>query len=283
MICDLHTHSKYSDGSFSPSELVTAAQQAGLSAIALTDHNTVLGLPEFMEAGRHSPVETVPGVEFSTDYLDVELHILALFVQPEYYGQITEMTEAMHRRKEQSNIDLVERLRKAGYELDYDQIKAATPAGQVNRALIAQELTRLGYTASVKDAFARLLKPSHGLYHPPKRLDAFETISYIRSIGAVPVLAHPFLNLKTEEALRTFLEQAVQAGLQAMETLYPLFDEAQTLTAKRLAEEFGLLQSGGSDFHGICKPDIFLGVGKGTLFVPSDLMVKLKQLVNFKS
>ena len=275
-ICDLHTHSNFSDGSYTPKELIEAARQAGLSAIALTDHNTVLGLPDFLAAGQGSPVEAVPGIEFSTDYLDVELHILGLFIEPECYDEITDMTEQMRIRKEQSNLDLVEGLRRAGYALDYEQIKAQTPTGQVNRALIGKELTRLGYTASIKEAFSTLLKPSHGLYHPPKRLDAFETIRYIRSIGAVPVLAHPFLNLKTEEALRGFLKPAAEAGLVGMETLYPLFDEDQTRLAIILAAEFGLLQSGGSDFHGTTKPDIRLGVGKGNLSVPCRFLEAMK-------
>lgn len=279
--CDLHTHSNYSDGTCTPAELVTAAEQAGLSAVALCDHNTVLGLPEFLAAGQGSPVETVPGIEFSTDYLDVELHILGLFIRPEHYESIMVMTEEMQRRKERSNIELVEALRRAGYELDYGQIKAATPAGQVNRALIAAELTRLGYAASVQEAFATLLKPKHGYYHPPKRLDVFETISFIRAIGAVSVLAHPFLNLKTEDDLRTFLGPAVEAGLQGMETLYPRFDEAQTCGAKALAEEFGLLQSGGSDFHGDNKPDIRIGVGTGNLFVPHALLEEIRQKERF--
>lgn len=281
LFCDLHTHSNYSDGTLSPEELVAAAQRAGLSAIALCDHNTVLGLPSFMAAGQHSTVETVPGIEFSTDYLDVELHILGLFIEQEHYSAIMDRTEQMHRRKEQSNIDLVEGLRRAGYALDYDQIKAGTPTGQVNRALIGAELTRLGYTASIKEAFATLLKPSHGFYHPPKRLDVFETICFIRSMGAVPVLAHPFLNLKTEEALRGFLGPAVDAGLQAMEARYPLFDENQTRTAVRLAREFGLLQSGGSDFHGTNKPDIRLGVGRGDLAVPNAYLEALRQKKGF--
>ena len=280
-ICDLHTHSNYSDGTLSPTELVAAAERAGLSAIVLCDHNTVLGLPEFMAAGQGSSVITVPGVEFSTDYLDVELHILGLFIQPEHYDAITAMTDRMHRLKEQSNIDLVEGLRRAGYELDYERIKAGTPTGQVNRALIGAELTRLGYTASIKEAFATLLKPKHGYYHPPKRLDAFETIAFIRSIGAVPVLAHPFLNLKTEEALRPFLEKAVDVGLQAMETRYPLFDQEQTALAAALAEEFGLLESGGSDFHGANKPDIRLGVGRGELSVPHRLLTAMGRKAGF--
>lgn len=277
--CDLHTHSNYSDGTLTPAQLLTAAEQAGLSAVALTDHNTVAGLPAFLEAAAAAPVEGVPGVEFSTDYGAVELHILGLFIRPEHYGPITAMTEQMMLRKQQSNRQLIDDLNRAGYEVSYEKIKAAMPAGEPNRAHIAAELTRLGYTASNKEAFQTLLSAKRGYYQPPKRIDVFEVISYLRSAGAVPVLAHPFLNLKEREALERFLGPAREAGLAGMETLYPLFTPEQTAAAEELAEKYGLLPSGGSDFHGENKPDIRLGTGKGTLRVPLAFLEGLKSAV----
>lgn len=274
--CDLHTHSYYSDGTCSPAELVDAAEKMGLAAIALTDHNTVAGLPEFLAAAEGREVEAVPGIEFSTDYGGTELHILGLFVVPAHYPAITALLEEAKQRKEQSNIDLVAKLNRAGYALDYAAIKAGTPGGQVNRAHIAAALTELGYTASIQEAFKQLLSPKRGYYSPPQRLDAFETIRFIKSIGAVAVLAHPFLNLKTPDALREFLEQAVKCGLDGMETLYPLFDEETTRLAGEIADEFGLAHSGGSDFHGENKPDICLGTGKGSLAVPRACLEKLR-------
>ena len=275
-LCDLHTHSTCSDGTLTPTELVKLALEKNLAAVALTDHNTVAGLPEFLEAARGTKLEAVPGIEFSVDYGDIELHILGLFVKPEHYGPITERVEDMLRRKEQSNIDLVKNLEQAGIFLSYEDIKAATTTGQVNRALIAAEMLRKGYVGSIQEAFSKYLKQSHGYYNPPKRPDAFETIRFIRSLGAVAVWAHPFLNLKTEEAIREFLPEACQAGLQGMEVFYPKFDENQTALALQLVKEFGLQPSGGSDFHGENKPDIQLGSGKGSLFLPITLLEGLK-------
>lgn len=275
-LCDLHTHSTCSDGTLTPTELVKLALEKNLSAVALTDHNTVAGLPEFLEAARGTKLEAVPGIEFSVDYGDTELHILGLFVKPEHYGPITERVEDMLRRKEQSNIDLVKNLEQAGIFLSYEDIKAATTTGQVNRALIAAEMLRKGYVGSIQEAFSKYLKQSHGYYNPPKRPDAFETIRFIRSLGAVSVWAHPFLNLKTEEAIREFLPEACEAGLQGMEVFYPKFDENQTALALQLVKEFGLQPSGGSDFHGENKPDIQLGSGKGSLFLPITLLEGLK-------
>ena len=266
--CDLHAHSVFSDGTLTPTGLVELAEKIGLGAVALTDHNTVLGLPEFLAAAEGKAVKAVPGVEFSVDYLDRELHILALYIQPRDYDAAMGIAQQLNENKKQSNLDLIANLNKAGYEISYEKIKASMPAGEPNRALIAAELTRLGYTASNQEAFDRLLSPKHGYYHPPKRIDAFELIGFVRSIGAVPVWAHPFLHLKEEEQVRTFLPKAIEAGLKGMEVRYPLFSPEQTALAAALVKEFSLLPSGGSDFHGANKPTISLGTGKGCLEVP---------------
>lgn len=276
VLCDLHTHSTFSDGTDTPTALVALARERGLSAIALTDHNTVAGLPEFLEAAKGTSVRAIPGTEFSTDYRGTELHILGLFLKPEDFGVITERLEDYHRRKEQSNRCLVEKLNAAGYAIDYDRIKNSTPEGQVNRALIAAELTRLGYTESIQAAFKQLLSPKCGYYVPPTRPCPFETIRYIKSLGAVAVLAHPFLNLN-EADLREFLKEAVPCGLDAMETLYSTYDEETTAAAKQVADDFGLLHSGGSDYHGGNKPHIQMGIGQGNLAIPQELITAMEE------
>lgn len=274
--CDLHTHSTCSDGTLTPAELIRMAEDMKLGAVALCDHNTVAGLPEFLAAAAESRVEAVPGVEFSTDYRDGELHLVALFVEPAHYDAVTEKVEQMWRWKEQSNLELVRSLNDAGLALDYEAIKAATPNGQVNRAVIAAEMVRRGYCASVKEAFSNWLSPKHGYFTPPKRLDVFEMVGFIRSIGAVPVLAHPFLNLQ-EEKLREFLKEAVPRGLDAMETEYAAFPEQRRQALREIAGEFGIRRSGGSDFHGANKPDIAMGTGRGDLRVPLTLLEALKR------
>lgn len=274
--CDLHTHSVFSDGTDTPARLIELAAEAGLSAVALCDHNTVAGLPDFLEAAKDSAVEAVPGVEISTDFADKELHILALFVQPQHYAAVTALLAEGDRRKEQSNIDLVAALNAAGYALSYEQIKAKTPQGHINRAHIAAEMLELGYVESVQAAFRTLLSPKHGLYHPPKRIDAYDAIRFIKSIGAVAVLAHPFLSMD-ENLLRAFLPQAVEAGLDAMEVFYSKYTEETTLVAVKIAEEYGILPSGGSDYHGGNKPDIAIGIGRGDLKIPHQWLNGLKK------
>ena len=276
MLCDLHTHSYYSDGTWTPAQLICEAQRLGLGAIVLCDHNTIAGLDDFLDAATGKPLEAVPGVEFSTDYCNKELHILGLYIQPQFYAEITKMLQDMLDRKEQSNVDLVAALNRAGYAISYEKIKASTKEGFLNRAHIGAAMTEAGYTESIQDAFKRFLNPSQGYYVPPKRMDAYETIRYIKSIGGIAVLAHPFLSME-EASLRAFLPYAVECGLDAMEVLYSKYSDETTELAKKIAEEFGVLPSGGSDFHGENKPDIQLGSGRGALAVPLEFLAAMKR------
>ena len=271
--CDLHTHSCCSDGTLTPAQLIEQAEKAGLAAVALCDHNTVAGLPEFVEAGRRSIVEAVPGIEFSTEYRGTELHILGLFIQEQYYEAVNELLSEALEQKKQSNVALVEKLKEQGLDVTYEVIEAEA-GGTVNRAVISAYLVRHGCCSSMEEAFDKWLNLDRGLYVPPKRPDAFEVIRFIKSIGAVAVLAHPFLNLD-ETQLREFLAQAEE--LDGMEVYYSKFTEDQTALAEKIAEEFGLVKSGGSDFHGSNKPDIHIGKGYGNLAVPLQSLEELKK------
>ena len=273
--CDLHTHSVYSDGTWTPAQLIGEAEKLGLSAIALTDHNTVAGLPDFLKAAEGKNVEAVPGIEFSTDYGDKDVHILGLFIRPEHYQPIADCLAEVQKRKDESNRALAEALTRAGYPLDYDQMKSKVPGGQLNRAHFAAELVRMGVAKDRKDAFSRLLKPECGYYQPPKRMTSFEAIDFIKSLGAVAVWAHPYLTLSREQ-VPVFLEEAVKHGLDAMETIYVTYDQETIRLARETAEYYGLKESGGSDFHGENKPEISLGWGKGDLRVPAELLEVLK-------
>lgn len=265
--CDLHTHSHYSDGTCSPEEILRLSAARSLSAVALTDHNTLEGLPEFTAAASGYPVQAIPGVEISTGYLGKELHIVGLFLPREDWDAVSDFLSIINLRKEESNRALVRRLTRGGFSLDYDAIRSSHPEGTVNRAVIAAELVRKKYVPSVAAAFQTLLKPEQGYFVPPERICAFEAISFLRVHGGVPVLAHPFLNL-TEKQLRQFLPDAKSQGLVGMETLYAAYPPEVTARSRGIAREFGLKESGGSDFHGQNKPDISLGWGHGDLGVP---------------
>ena len=274
--CDLHTHSVFSDGTYTPAQLIDAAVALNLGAIALTDHNTVDGLPDFLAAAAGKPILAIPGAEFSVDYNGQELHLLGLFIPEHQLGKVSGLMEDFIRRKRLSNLQLVDALNKGGYIIDFDTICAATPNGKINRAHIAAELTEKGYTASIKEAFDTLLRPGGGFYTPPQRPSLWEMLDFITGIGAVPVLAHPFLSLSTRE-LEKLLPLAKKQGLVGMECYYSTNDEQTTALSCALAYKFKLEFSGGSDFHGDRKPDISLGVGRGNLEIPTDWAYQLQK------
>lgn len=274
-LCDLHTHSSYSDGSFTPSEIIKEAEEKGLSAVALTDHNTFGGLAEFFEASRSSSVEGVGGVEITTEYKGKELHIVALFVDPDLHGELNDLLEMQQLIKDKANYDLYKRLKAEGYVINYQNILEAAKKGSVNRVHFANELIRCGYIEDRAQAFDDLLSEERGLYLPAKRLDALDVIRLLSSLSLVSVLAHPFLCLEYDE-LKEFLPKAKELGLCAMETDYSTFSEEETALAHGLADKFGLLRSGGSDFHGINKPLISLGQGMGGLKVPYEYLLEMK-------
>ena len=275
-ICDLHSHSTFSDGSLTPTELISLAEKQGLSALALTDHNSGEGLTEFVNAGKNSSVEAIPGCEFSTDYRETELHMVGLFLPESAFLKIKDYVEDMHKEKRKSNKLLIENLNKAGYDITYEDAARMTKAKEFNRASVAQALMEKGIVGSVKEAFRTLLDEEFGYYIPPKRLSAIETIMFIKEIGGVSVLAHPFLNLNYAE-LEEFLPKAKTAGLDGIETLYSKFSDEETRMAKELAMRFGLKESGGSDFHGTAKPEISLGTGCGNLCIPYEFAERLRK------
>ena len=276
MTCDLHIHSNFSDGTMTPAELIALAEKNHISAIALCDHNTVDGLPDFIKASENSSVIAVNGIEISTEYNGTELHILGLFLPEDKFEEISDMMSRIKIFKEESNAKLVNILRADGYLIDYEEIKSKNNGAYINRAHIAAELIEKGYFSDRKDAFDTVLSPDGGYYVPPERFKALETIRYLASIGAVPVWAHPFLDMNAEE-IDAFLPIAKAHGLVGMETRYSLYDEETQKTAEMLAEKHGIKQSGGSDFHGSNKPDISLGTGKGNLKVPFEFYENLKK------
>lgn len=276
--CDLHTHSIFSDGTYTPQQIIDAALENELAAVALCDHNTTAGLESFIKYAENKKIKAVAGAEISTAYKDKELHIVALCLNPKTFEKIETFVDGARKEKEKSNRSLIAALVKAGFFLDYEALKANTPNGNVNRAVIAKAMVKRGYVQSVAEAFETYLSKEGGLYKEPRRPDVFSAILLIRSLGAAPVLAHPFLDLKEEE-LKIFLPKAKKAGLLAMEVEYSLFDEAACKLAKKLADEHGLLYSGGSDFHGQIKPDIQIGFGKGNLRIPYEYLTAIEKAV----
>jgi predicted metal-dependent phosphoesterase TrpH len=276
MYCDLHTHSHFSDGSHSPAWLISQAKELDL-AIALTDHNTVAGLPEFLAEAERQGVRAVPGIEFSTVCSGKELHLVGLFIESSHFAYLESVAEDFHRRKAEANREMVRRLNAAGYEICYDALLAKSLTGNINRAHMANALVEKGYMSTPQEAFEKLLGDNLPIYVSCQRLETAEAVRILWNIKAVPVLAHPLQEL-TEEGLRKILPELKDAGLIGLETHHSSYDDATIAKASAIAREFDLLPSGGSDFHGQAKPDIRLGAGKGNLCIPITFLENLEQI-----
>lgn len=275
MKCDLHTHSVHSDGSFTTAELVAQGKENNL-VIALTDHNTVSGLADFMRQGAEMGVITIPGTELSCAHGKNEFHLLGLFIKPQYYDRVERLVKEIHVLKEISNIEMVERLNEGGYMINYADVKKRNVNGNANRAHVAAELVDKGYFETVSEVFDTILAEDKGFYVQPERLQLLDAIKFLREIEALPVLAHPLKDVEPQ-VLISILPELIEAGLCGIETMHSSYSNEQIERSKEIAKEFNLLESGGSDFHGKVKPGIDLGVGKGNLNVPLEIYHKLQE------
>lgn len=249
--CDLHNHSVYSDGSFTPKQLACYAKEKGIDALALTDHNTVDGLEDFIKACGEVSLNYIFGSELSTGYNGKEVHLLCLFINRENVHRVEEFTSSQLTAKHESNVILARKLKEAGYDISLEELKEKY-GSNINRAHFAKELVIKGYMKATDEAFDTLLKSGDGYYYPPKRLDLIDGIELVRSWGCVPVIAHPLLSV-TKEELEALLPLAAQKGLVGMEVYYPKFSEEDKNYLHSLCQKYNLIPSGGSDFHGNMK------------------------------
>ncbi len=271
---DLHTHTTASDGSLSPTELAALAQRSGISYLALTDHNTTAGLPEFLVAAKGTTIKPIAGAEISCQLNKKELHILALHLPERHFDQLEGIMQDPVRQAELRRRELVDNLRRAGYEIYYEDIEKAHPGSLINRSHIGLALLEKGYVPSVEYAFYNLLSEDAGFYHPSPKLQALDVVGIIHDLGAISVWAHPFLRLPSDFVVPA-LEALSRAGLVGMEVYYSTYNDTETQTALALAQRFHLKPSGGSDFHGEPKPDIQIGIGKGNLCIPDSVAENL--------
>lgn len=277
MSIDLHTHSTASDGTFSPAELIKLAKEIGLDAVALTDHDTLSGLPEALAAGKEHDIEVIPGCELSLESPEGAgwMHVVALWV-PENPTELQNAFDWVIEGRKTRNHEIVEKLRTLGVNITYEAV-AARAGGTIGRPHFAQELVSLGVVSSVNEAFTVWLGDNGRAYVPKRKLKPEQALPMLKSIGATSILAHPFVLGLKDDAAEALIRQLMELGLDGMEVYYSEHSEAQTKAYKEMAERLGLLISGGSDFHGTVKPRISLGTGKGGLRVPTELLDAMKQ------
>jgi len=272
---DLHVHTTLSDGTVTPREVVRLAKRIGLRAIAITDHDTIRGNEEAIHEGTELGIEVVPGVEVSVDVHDGTMHVLGYYIDI-HCGSLVRVLERIENARHERNREILDKLRRLGMPLEYDTIKAVASEGPVGRPHIAQALVQRRHVASVREAFDRYLKKGAPAYAERLRFSEVEAIQSIRQAGGIAVLAHPSsLNCGDNAALSAIVGRLVAAGLQGIEVYYPSHSLRMRRTVEELAAHYGLLVTGGTDFHGAIYPEIKLGFGYGDLYVPYSLLEKM--------
>lgn len=251
---DLHVHTKASDGTLYPEAVVRLAQIRGLRAIAITDHDTMEG---YLSAPKDI-IEIIPGIELTVDYLGREIHVLGYFINPAALG----ITEMAVRDRERRNRILIKRMRDDGFDLSLEELKAQKDCGVLGRPHIAAELVKKGYAQTVREAFDKWLAEGAKYYEPRRYLTIKEAAAAIIKAGGAPVLAHPLQYNLSDADLRKLILFAKEAGIVGLEAIYPEYSAEQTEYMIRLAGEYGMKISGGSDFHGENRPESSLGCVK---------------------
>lgn len=263
---DLHTHTTASDGSDTPEQVVQLAAERRIAAVAVTDHDTVCGVPEAQRVGQGLGVEVIAGVEISA--LPPEsvrrahgvLHILGYLVNTQE-GHLTQALVWAQEQRSARNPEIIRKLNALGIDLTLDEVSRHAPRGQIGRPHIAQALVEKGTVGSIQEAFDRYLRTGGPASAEKAKLSPSDAIAAIRAAGGVAVLAHPYqLNVGDGDALDEAVHQLVESGLQGVECRYSSHTPEQTARCRGLARRYHLVETGGSDYHGATKHDIPLGL-----------------------
>ena len=271
---DLHCHSTASDGTLSPTQLIDLARRQTLSAIALTDHDTVAGVAEAAAAALSAGIDFLPGIEISASFPHPgTLHLLGYGIDPASPA-LQAMASELIGGRDARNPKIIARLQELGLKITMDEVEAAAHIGHgggvVGRPHIAGVLLKKGYVKSIKEAFNVYLAPGGQAFFDKERLAPRDAIARIHASGGVAVLAHP-TQLRTQNAaeLDRVVKDLVDLGLDGIETIHSDFNDADVKAFDALAAKYSLLRTGGSDYHGGNKPSITLGLAAGRR-VPRD-------------
>lgn len=298
---DLHVHSNCSDGTLSPRALVDYAMQKGVKAFALTDHDTVSGLEkaigyaDSLRAARSSQndmqkqnaagfapaacciPEVIPGIEFSTEYQGRDIHILGLYIDYKKKA-FTEKLQSFVDSRILRNRKMCALLREGGIDISYEQLLSEFPNAVITRAHYGRFLLNHGYIKSISEAFERYIGDHCPYFVPREKVTPQEAVQLILEADGIPVLAHPVLYRMSDRRLEELIVSLKQAGLLGIEAIYSTYTSGEERQMKALARKYGLLITGGSDFHGANKPKIDMGTGTGRLCVPEEVLEKLRRV-----
>lgn len=264
---DLHAHTTASDGELAPAELVRLALERGLSVLAVTDHDTTAGIEAARQAARGTRLEIIPGVELSADVPEGEVHVLGYFVDwhdAYFQSMLDKFREGRYGRAEK----MTQKLAALGAPVSFARVREIAGDASIGRPHVAQALLEAGHVTSVGEAFEKYIGRNGPAYVERFRLKPEDAVALILRAGGVPVLAHP-------REVTNFIEPLVKAGLIGLEVHYAAYDEPTRANLLRLAKQFGLIATGGSDFHGLNKMAHMGALGQ--VHVPPEVVDKLKE------
>jgi predicted metal-dependent phosphoesterase TrpH len=275
---DLHAHSTASDGTLAPEELVDLAAETGLAAIALTDHDTLAGVPAAVARGKERGVDVVPGLELGLEWEKAgAMHLLGYFVPPEdehFCGELERLRQIRLSRGQR----IVEKLKGLGMEISFERVEEISGGNSLGRPHVARALVEQGAVANVNEAFDRYLSKGRSAYVQREMLTPEQGIRLIKSVGGVAVLAHPGTLKLGGRSLAKCVEELQGYGLDGIEVIWSGHNQRKRHALQALAQRLGLLATGGSDFHGESKPGIKLGRGlHGNVQVPDSVLAQLRE------
>jgi predicted metal-dependent phosphoesterase TrpH len=264
---DLHLHTVFSDGTYSPGELIWESNKAGLSAIAVVDHDTVEGIDAAIELGEREGVEVIPGIELTAEFEGLEIHILGYFLDYKNKGLLEQLAVLKQNRIERI-YKITDKLKSMGLSLSPQAVFDISGQGTVGRLHIARTMVKEGLVGSVFEAFRKYIGDKSPAYVLGFRFSPAEAIKLIKDSGGVAVLAHPYI-LNNDGLIPFF----VNYGLRGLEVYYPEHTQGMINAYLALAAKYNLLVTGGSDCHGTAKPEARIG----SLKIPYELVEKLKE------
>jgi 3',5'-nucleoside bisphosphate phosphatase len=271
-LIDLHSHTDQSDGSLSPAELLAAARESGVDTLGITDHDTFAGYDQAVPIARDAGVELVCGIELSTKLNGHSVHLLGYFFRPDGLAEFREWVAEMQASRRERNVRLAARLRELGLDVTLEEAEARG-RGMTGRPHFAQILLEKGYVSNLRQAFDEYLDESAKGYVHRQEPQFAESVDRIRKAGGIASLAHP---VRVNGDVPALLPGLCAAGLNAIEAYHSDHGPADVALYLELARKYGLLVTGGSDFHGAVKPRVRLGVGEGDLCVPREVVERLR-------
>ncbi len=273
---DLHAHTSASDGTYSPNELVTLAKSEGIEAIAITDHDTIEGVPEALEAGEKVGLEVIPGVEISLDHQPGSMHVLGLFLDIKNKKLIEYLT-VLQASRSSRNPKIIEKLNELGLAISMEDVQKISGGGQVGRPHIAAALLKDGYVSSNQQAFDKYLKKGAIAYFERSRLTREETVDMIHGAGGLVILAHPNTLGVNGSSFSYLMSELKEVGFDGLEVFYNSHSQTDEDRLMKIVDKNGFIISGGTDFHGQNKPSIKLGVGYGNMAIPYEVLQEMKR------